>query len=295
MSTEARNPNSTNIDELTTLEMLQVINNEDATVAKTIQAILPDIAQVVDAITAKLKSGGRLIYVGAGTSGRLGILDAVECVPTFSVSPDLVVGLIAGGERAVTQAVEGAEDDKDAGGDDLRNIQLSANDAVVGIAASGRTPYVIGALETANEIGALTVAISCNHGAPILDIAQHGICAPVGSEVITGSTRMKAGTAQKLILNMLSTSVMIKRGKVYGNLMVDVMQTNSKLVDRAKRIVSEVTGASYERAGVVLEQAQNSVKVAIVIELLGISADDACQRLDEHDGILRKVITPLNS
>jgi len=295
MSTESRNPNSTNIDELTTVEMLQVINNEDATIAQTIQAILPDIAQAVDAITAKLKSGGRLIYVGAGTSGRLGILDASECVPTFSVSPDLVIGLIAGGEKAVTQSIEDAEDNKDAGGDDLRNVQVSANDAVVGIAASGRTPYVIGALETANNIGALTVAISCNQDVPMLDIAQYGICASVGSEVITGSTRMKAGTAQKLILNMLSTTVMIKLGKVYGNLMVDVMLTNAKLVDRAKRIVSEVTGASYERSGEVLEQAQNSVKVAIIIELLGLSAEDARQRLDQHDGILRQVITPSNT
>lgn len=291
MLTESRNPNSTQIDQLSTVEMLEIINSEDAKVTDAIKVILPDIAQAVDAITERLKAGGRLIYIGAGTSGRLGVLDAVECVPTFSVPSGLVIGLIAGGDKALTQSVEGAEDLPESGKQDLQNIILTAQDAVVGIAASGRTPYVIGGLEYGKDVGALTVGVSCNADAPIIKIAKIGICALVGAEVITGSTRMKAGTAQKLILNMLSTATMVKLGKVYGNLMVDVMVTNSKLADRARRIVCEVTGIPYEQADTLLQQTDNQVKTAIVVAMLDISVDEARQRLDTNDGVLAKVIS----
>lgn len=290
MLTESRNPNTMQIDQLSTLEMLTVINREDAKVTDSINAVLPDIAQAVDAITQRLKAGGRLIYIGAGTSGRLGVLDAVECVPTFSVPSGLVIGLIAGGDKALTQAIEGAEDHPEYGKQDLQNITLTAQDAVVGIAASGRTPYVIGGLEYAKDIGALTVAVSCNADAPILKIAEIGIGAVVGAEVITGSTRMKAGTAQKLILNMLSTATMVKLGKVYGNLMVDVMVTNSKLADRARRIVCEVTGIPYEQADELLQKTDNQVKTAIVVAILDIPVDEARRRLDVYEGILAKVL-----
>lgn len=286
MLTESRNPRTEHIDQLSTLDLLGVMNDEDATVASAVRAALPAIAQAVDEISARMRQGGRLIYVGAGTSGRLGVLDAVECVPTFSVPVGLVVGIIAGGALALTQPVEGAEDSRDGGRDDLLAHNITTNDSVVGIAASGRTPYVIGALEAAHQAGALTVAVACNSPAPILDAARIKIAALVGPEVITGSTRLKAGTAQKLILNMLSTGVMIKLGKVYGNLMVDVMVTNIKLTDRARRIICEVTGIDYEEATRLLEQSGNQVKVAIVMHTLSLSADEARQRLGAHNGVL---------
>lgn len=286
MLTESRNPRTEHIDQLSTLAMLGVMNDEDATVASAVRAALADIAQAVDEISARMRQDGRLIYVGAGTSGRLGVLDAVECVPTFSVPIGLVVGIIAGGAPALTQPVEGAEDSREGGRDDLLAHNITANDSVVGIAASGRTPYVIGALEAAHQAGALTVAVACNSPAPVLDAARIKIAALVGPEVITGSTRLKAGTAQKLILNMLSTGVMIKLGKVYGNLMVDVMVTNIKLTDRARRIICEVTGADYEEAAHLLEQSGNQVKVAIVMHTLGLSANDARQRLAQRSGML---------
>lgn len=294
MLTESRNPNTTRIDQLSTLEMLSVINDEDAKVAIAVRHALPQIAQAVDAISARMRDGGRLIYSGAGTSGRLGVLDAVECVPTFSAPPGLVIGLIAGGNKALTEAVEGAEDDPIAGKSDLLALNLSAKDSVVGIAASGRTPYVIGALQAANDIGAFTAAVTCNSGAPMLDHAQVGIVAEVGAEVITGSTRLKSGTAQKLILNMLSTAVMIKLGKVYGNLMVDVMVTNQKLADRARRIVIEVTGISYNEADNLLNQTGNHVKTAIVMTLKNITVEEARKQLETSQGILAQVITPSN-
>ncbi|MDX1994288.1 MAG: N-acetylmuramic acid 6-phosphate etherase [bacterium] len=290
MLTEARNPRTTDIDRRSTVEILEAMNDEDATIAGVVRAALPQIAQAVEAITEKLHSGGRLIYAGAGTSGRLAMLDAVECVPTFSTSPELVVALIAGGNKALTQAVEGAEDNREAGRDDLLNLNVSASDAVVGIAASGKTPYVLGVLETANSIGAVSIALSCNAPAPMLDLAQIAIPAVVGPEVITGSTRLKAGTAQKLILNMLSTATMIKLGKVYGNLMVDVMVTNAKLADRARRIVVEVTGVSYEEATHLLEQCDQQVKVAIVVALLRLSPDEARERLQRQNGHLTQVL-----
>lgn len=231
-----------------------------------------------------------MIYVGAGTSGRLGMLDAVECVPTFSTEPDMVQALIAGGMAALTQAVEGAEDDPDAGRRDLLALNVTERDIVVGIAASGRTPYVLGALAAANERGAVTVGIACNAPSPVLEAAQINIAAPVGPEVIAGSTRLKAGTAQKMILNMLSTATMISLGKVYGNRMVDVKVTNQKLADRARRIVSEVVGVDEEQAARLLALADNQVKTAIVVGVLDIAPDEARARLVSAHGRLSALI-----
>lgn len=290
MLTETRNPKTMFIDQLSTLEIVQVMNQEDAAVPQIVARALPEIARAVDAIVEGIRAGGRLIYVGAGTSGRLGILDAAECVPTFSTPPELVQALIAGGEGAMTDAVEGAEDRADEGRREVLALNLTPQDVVVGIAASGRTPYVIGALEAANEIGAVTVAISCNAPAPILEIARIQIAAVTGPEVVTGSTRLKAGTAQKLILNMLSTASMIKLGKVYGNLMVDVQVTNQKLAQRAQRIVAEVVGVSETEAEKLLLQTQQEVKTAIVVGLLHITPEEARRKLAETHGILRKVI-----
>jgi N-acetylmuramic acid 6-phosphate etherase len=290
MLTEQQNPKTAQIDQATTLDALTVMSDEDATVAHTVRAALPAIAQAVDAISARLARGARLIYVGAGTSGRLGVLDAVECVPTFGVPPGVVIGLIAGGSPALTAPVEGAEDDSAAGAADLRAIDLAADDAVVGIAASGRTPYVLGALEYANGLGALTVGVSCNVPAPLLDAAQIAIPLPVGPEVITGSTRLKAGTAQKLTLNMLSTVTMVRLGKVYGNLMVDVQTTNAKLVDRARRIIAQVGGTTPEAAAELLETSGREVKTAIVMARRGVDADEARRLLALADGRLRGVI-----
>jgi N-acetylmuramic acid 6-phosphate etherase len=292
MLTEKRNPRSEQVDRMPTLAILRVINAEDASVAGVVQQCLPDIALAVDAIVAQLRAGGRLIYAGAGTSGRIGVLDAVECAPTFSTPPGQVQGIIAGGQAALTESVEGAEDRPQDGRRDVLALNLTDKDVVVGVAASGRTPYVVGALEAANEIGATTIAVSCNSPAPILDCARLQIAAPVGPEVIAGSTRMKAGTAQKMILNMLSTASMIRLGKVYGNLMVDVQVTNQKLAQRARRIVMEVAGVGEDEAEDLLQQAGNEVKTAIVVGLLHISPDEARQKLAKHEGMLRKVIGP---
>lgn len=290
MLTEQQNPRSMDIDRRSTLEILQIMNDEDTTVAMAVRRVLPAIAQAVDVITARLQQGGRLFYVGAGTSGRLGVLDAAECVPTFSVPPEMVQGVIAGGQRALVEAVEGAEDDREAGRADLLARGLGARDAVVGIAASGNTPYVLEALEYANEIGAATIALTCNSPALMLDTAQIAIPVLTGPEVITGSTRLKAGTAQKMVLNMLSTATMIRLGKVYGNLMVDVKVTNQKLARRARRIVSQVTGVSEEEAAALLARADNQVKVAILIGLLGLSPEEARARLVAADGRLSAII-----
>lgn len=290
MITEQTNPRSQDIDRLSTLDMLRVINDEDRTVADAVQKALPEIAQAVDAIHARLAQGGRLIYMGAGTSGRLGVLDATECVPTYSAPPELVQALIAGGAEAMFHSIEGAEDDRGQGADDLRRLGLTAKDAVVGIAASGRTPYVLGALDYAREQGALTVGLSCNVPAPLLDAAEIKIGVPVGPEVIAGSTRMKAGTAQKLVLNMISTAVMVKSGKVYGNLMVDVHVTNSKLTARARRIIQQVTGVDEAQAADLLQRAGGKAKVAIVMHKRGVDADEARKLLDQAGGHLRAVI-----
>jgi len=290
MLTEQQNPQSLHIDQLSTLEILQVINNEDKSVAFAVEMALPAIAEAVNGIVARLRDGGRLFYVGAGTSGRLGVLDAVECVPTYSTPSEMVQGIIAGGDAALTQSVEGAEDDPAAARADLQGKHLTAKDVVVGIAASGRTPYVSGAVEYGNEIGALTVGVACNAPSPLLEAAQIAIGVLVGPEVVTGSTRMKAGTAQKLVLNMLSTATMIKLGKVYGNLMVDVQVKNQKLEDRARRIIAQITDVDYQRAAVLLNEANNNVKVAIVMQLLGLSSDEAAKRLQARQGILRDVL-----
>jgi len=239
LTTETRNEKTMNLDEMSILDFLTTMNEEDEKVASAIKKELPSIAKAVEAIIKAKKQGGRLIYIGAGTSGRIGLLDAVECPPTFGTNPDEVIGLIAGGEKAFIKAVEGAEDSKELGMEDLQNIRLTKMDIVVGIAASGRTPYVIGALEYANSIEAQTVAVSCNKDSDIGKVANIAIEVVNGPEVLTGSTRLKAGTAQKLICNMLSTASMVGIGKVYGNLMVDVQLTNEKLVERAKRIVME--------------------------------------------------------
>jgi N-acetylmuramic acid 6-phosphate etherase len=291
MLTEGRNPRSKDIDRRSTLEILEIINAEDATVPGAVAAALPEIARAVDAVVASFRAGGRLIYAGAGTSGRLAVLDAVECVPTYNTSPEQVVALVAGGQTALVQSVEGAEDDIEAGRVDLVALNVSRNDTVIGVAASGRTPYVIGVLQAANAAGATTGAISCNVPAPILDMATIKIGVPVGPEVVSGSTRMKAGTAQKLVLNMLSTAAMIRLGKVYDNLMVDVRVTNVKLAARARRIVMEVTGVNEDRAADLLAQTNNEVKAAIVVGLLGVTPDVARVLLENQQGVLRKVIS----
>lgn len=290
MITEQRNPRTMHIDQLSTLEMLQLINDEDATVAAAVRQALPQIAQAVDTIVEGMRHGGRLLYIGAGTSGRLGVLDAAECVPTFSTDPGIVQGIIAGGERATIHAVDGAEDDAEAGRQAIRERAVTRHDTVVGIAASGYTPYTIAALEEANARGAATVAVACNAPAPLFDVAQIGIAALIGPEVITGSTRMKAGTAQKMILNMLSTASMIQLGKVYSNLMVDVRVSNQKLAARARRAVSDVTGASDGEAARLLDLTGNEVKTAIVVGLLGLAPDEARGRLADAQGMLHRVI-----
>lgn len=290
--TEQRNPNSTNLDQMSVMEMLELMNDEDQNVLEAIQKVLPDVEQLIDAVIQSFKNGGRLIYMGAGTSGRLGILDAVECVPTFGTSPDQVVGLIAGGEKAIKDAVEGAEDSKELAHEDLEALNLNENDIVVGIAASGRTPYVIGGLEYAREKGATTGALSNNENTKISALADYSIEIITGPEVLTGSTRLKAGTSQKLVLNMISTISMVKTGKAYGNLMIDVQATNEKLVERSKRIIVEATGVEYEVAEKAYEEA-GSVKTAIVMILAEATKEEAEQTLSETNGFVRAAIQAL--
>ena len=286
MITETRNPASVEIDQLPTLEMLRVINQEDQQVALAVSQLLPEITRAVDAIAAAFGKGGRLVYIGAGTSGRLGILDASECPPTYGVSAEQVVGLIAGGHKAILQAVENAEDDAELGAQDLKNIQFCANDVLVGIAASGRTPYVLGAMAHASAVGATVCSISCNPGSPLAQAADISMVAVVGPEIVTGSSRMKANTSQKLILNMLSTGAMIRTGKVYGNLMVDVEATNAKLVERQKLIVMEATDCERTTAERALAEADNHCKTAIVMILAGLTADEARHRLQSSNGFI---------
>lgn len=291
-TTEKRNPRTMAIDRCGTLEVLQLLNAEDATVAEVVREALPQLALAVEAAVAALRAGGRLIYVGAGTSGRLGVLDAAECVPTFGVEPWQVVGLIAGGAEALTRAVEGAEDDAEAGRRELLALQPAPRDVVVGLAASGCTPYVLGALRAARAAGARTVAIACNAPSPLLEVADIAIPLIVGPEAITGSTRLKAGTAQKMALNLLSTATMIRWGKVYGNLMVDVRVTNRKLAERAVRIVCEVAGVEAALAAALLAETGQRVKPAIVMARLGVSAAEAERLLEAADGLLARVIGP---
>jgi N-acetylmuramic acid 6-phosphate etherase len=290
MLTEDRNPHSAHIDSTSTIDVLTIMNDEDALVAQIVRNALPDIALAVEMIVTHIQEGGRLIYIGAGTSGRLGVLDAVECVPTFSTPPELVIGIIAGGNTALTNAVEGAEDRTQDGQRDLQAVSLTERDVVVGIAASGRTPYVLGAIAYANELGAGTIGIACNEPSPLLDSTQIKIGLPVGPEVITGSTRLKAGTAQKMALNMLSTASMVKLGKVYDNLMVDVKVTNVKLADRAQRIVSEIAGVDYDKAGRLLQQTGNNVKAAIVVSKRQVTPEEAERLLSNAKGRLRQII-----
>ena len=289
-TTEAANPASAKIDQLSTLEIARLINAEDKKVAIAIEAALPQIATAADMIASALGAGGRLFYVGAGTSGRLGILDAVECVPTFSADPRQIQGIIAGGDGALIRAVEGAEDDATAANRDLAARELACADVVCGIAASGRTPYVIGALTYARSVGAGTVAVCCDLEAPILQLAEVGIAVDVGAEVIAGSTRMKAGSAQKMILNLLSTAAMIQLGKVYGNRMVDLKVTNEKLKRRALRLVMDLGGVDEAAATTLLRASENEVKTAIVMSRLGVDRDKARGKLAEADGRLRAVI-----
>src|SRR5258706_10231353 len=284
--TEERNPLTTNIDTLPTLDMLALINAEDQKVALAVHNELQNITSAVDAITSRMQRGGRLIYIGAGTSGRLGVLDASECPPTFGTPPKLVVGLIAGGDVALTDAVEGAEDDQIGGAHEIAELNVSENDCVISIAASGRTPYAIGGLEEANKRGALTISIACNRPSPLEELAEIGIAPIVGPEVVSGSTRLKAGTAQKMVLNMISTGVMIRLGKTYSNLMVDVQPTNIKLRQRARRIVADATGASLEQATRILQESDGEVKTAIVAVLADIPPEGARQRLRATGGFV---------
>lgn len=288
--TEARNPQTMELDSMTPLEIVTAMNREDARVPESIRPQLPNIAQCVAWATEAIRSGGRLIYVGAGTSGRLGVLDAVECPPTFGVSPDVVVGLIAGGERAFVKAVEGAEDSRELGKADLEAIGLTPKDLVVGIAASGRTPYVLGGLAYANSLGCKTAAISCNPGSALGKEARLAIEVAPGPECLTGSTRLKAGTAQKLILNMISTATMVGCGKAYSNLMVDVMQTNEKLVVRAQNIVMEATGVSRDSAKEAIALAGGSCKLAVTMILADCTVEEAKERLERCGGSVRQAI-----
>lgn len=288
--TEARNPQTMELDSMTPLEIVTAMNREDARVPESIRPQLPNIAQCVAWATEAIRSGGRLIYMGAGTSGRLGVLDAVECPPTFGVSPDVVVGLIAGGEGAFVKAVEGAEDSRELGKADLEAIGLTPKDLVVGIAASGRTPYVLGGLAYANSLGCKTAAISCNPGSALGKEARLAIEVAPGPECLTGSTRLKAGTAQKLILNMISTATMVGCGKAYSNLMVDVMQTNEKLVVRAQNIVMEATGVSRDSAKEAIALAGGSCKLAVTMILADCAVEEAKERLERCGGSVRQAI-----
>jgi N-acetylmuramic acid 6-phosphate etherase len=292
--TETRNPRSENLDQLSTLDMLRVINDEDATVASTVRAELPNIARAVDAIAERFTRGGRLFYIGAGTSGRLGVLDASECPPTFSVPADLVQGLIAGGDSALRLSSEHSEDSPELGAQDLKDSGFAAADnhpdTLVGIAASGRTPYVLGAIDYAKRRGALTIGLSCVPNSELARAADIAITPATGPEVLTGSTRMKAGTATKLVLNMLSTGVMVRTGATFGNLMVNVRPTNAKLVDRAERIISAATGVDRPTAAQLLQDSGNDVKVAILMSRLNLDAAAARAKLDAADGILSQAL-----
>ena len=290
IATEQRNPNTMNIDTLSTLDMVKLINQEDHRVADAVGEVTDKIAQAVDVIAEKLAVGGRLIYCGAGTSGRLGILDAVECPPTYSTDPETVQALMAGGYGAIFKAVEGAEDSKELGVQDMQNIHFSQKDVLVGIAASGRTPYVRGCMEYAKQLGAPTVAVTCCPGSELDQFADIGIAPAPGPEVVTGSTRMKSGTAQKMVLNMLSTGAMIKLGKVYGNLMVDVKPSNEKLIRRCVTIVCSAAECTEAEATKALEECDYRPKVAIVMVLRGVNADTACAMLQKAEGRIAKVL-----
>ncbi|MDV7023915.1 N-acetylmuramic acid 6-phosphate etherase [Atlantibacter subterranea] len=285
--TERRNPASNNIDTLSTLEMLTVINNEDRRVPEAITPYLPQIAQLVDRVAQAFAEGGRLIYIGAGTSGRLGILDASECPPTFGTRPEQVVGIIAGGHEAILSAVENVEDNREQGAADLKALNFSAKDVLVGLAASGRTPYVLGAMAWAKSLNASVAVVSCNPQSEMAALADIAITPAVGPEVVTGSTRLKAGTAQKLVLNMITTGAMIRSGKVYSNLMVDVEATNAKLIERQISIVMDATDCDRDTAQAALQQCNRHCKTAIVMVLTGLDAAQAGAVLEQNNGFIR--------
>ncbi|MBI3483897.1 MAG: N-acetylmuramic acid 6-phosphate etherase [Acidobacteria bacterium] len=291
--TEQRNPRSRGLALKSTTEILRIINREDARVARAVAREIPAIARAVDTIAAALRRGGRLIYIGAGTSGRLAVLDASECPPTFGVPARMVAGVIAGGRRALVSAVEGAEDDASQGARDLRKIKVSAKDVVVGLTASGATPYVLGALRYARHRGAATIGVSCNRGAAIQRLARITIAPEVGPEVIAGSTRMKAGTAQKMVLNMLSTAAMVRLGYIYDNWMINVALTNKKLRQRGMRILEEATGASVSAAARAARQSGHDLRVALVMLKASLDAATARRKLNQADGDLRKALKGL--
>ncbi|HLE57279.1 MAG TPA: N-acetylmuramic acid 6-phosphate etherase [Rhodothermia bacterium] len=290
LSTESQNPRSMAIDTAQTLEILQIINSEDKTVPYVVEAELPYIAQAVELIVDAFKAGGRLIYVGAGTSGRLGAVDASECPPTFGTPPEMVQGLIAGGPQAMFRAQEGAEDHEEYGVQDLVSVGLRGTDIVCGIAASRRTPYVVGAVKYARSIGCKTLFVTCNPREQFDIEVDVAICPDVGPEVIMGSTRMKSGTAQKLVLNMLTTTAMIRLGKVYENMMIDLQMNSLKLVERARRIVMKVTGRSYEEAKLLLDEADYHVKTALVMDRAQVSKEEARARIERAGGFVRPAI-----
>jgi N-acetylmuramic acid 6-phosphate etherase len=290
LTTEARNPLTQDLDNLSALEIVKVMNAEDEKVAAAVREVSEPVARAIDVIADRLSGGGRLVYVGAGTSGRLGVLDAVECPPTFNTDPEMVVGLIAGGPQGLLQAVEGAEDSKEMGRRDLQLLELSDLDVVVGIAASGRTPYVIGALDYARETGAFAIGFSCNQDAELGGHADLSIIPLVGPEVLSGSTRLKAGTATKMVLNMLTTGAMVRMGKTYSNLMVDLRATNSKLVERATRIVVAAASCTLDEARDLLIRCDGEVKTAIVSHSTGVLPDEARARLESVDGYLRQAL-----
>lgn len=290
LATENRNPNTMNLDLMSAKEIVTVMNQEDKKVALAVEKEIPVIAEAIELIESTFRNGGRLIYLGAGTSGRLGVLDAAECVPTFGTSPDLVRGLIAGGDKAMTVAVEGAEDSKELGKEELEEINFNKKDILVGIAASGRTPYVIGALEYANELGCNTISIACNKDAEISNYAKVAIEVEVGPEVLTGSTRLKAGSAQKMVLNMLSTASMVLVGKAYKNLMVDVKTTNEKLVQRGIKMIVTATGVDFDEAKKYFDESDQSVKLAIMMILGNMKKEDAIIALKKSNGKIREAI-----
>lgn len=291
VTTEQQNINTMNIDKLDTRSMVELINREDQRVIDAISEVTTEVANAIDAITEQLRQGGRLVYIGAGTSGRLGVLDASEVLPTFGVGEEMVIGLIAGGDVALRHPVEAAEDSVDASIEDLKRINFNNKDILCAIASSGRTPYCISGIEYAKSIGSKTISLTCAKDNIMSQKADYPIEVVVGQEVITGSTRMKSGSAQKMVLNMLTTGTMVKLGKVYGNLMVDVKTSNLKLIERARHIVIKATGCSYERAAQLLELSDNSVKVAIVMEILGVDYDVSISLLEKHNGHISRAIS----
>jgi len=290
LTTEQNNPDSISIDQMDPIEIARLMNREDQKVIQAVEKVLPAIAQAIQTVTQCIENGGRLIYIGAGTSGRLGVLDASECPPTFNTPPSLVVGLIAGGQRALTTAIEGAEDNAQAGAEDLRGVNLNPSDVVCGIATSGRTPYVLGALAYARTIQAATIGVTCNEISELSTVCDVLIAPVVGPEILSGSTRLKAGTATKLVLNMISTGTMIRIGKTYGNWMVDLRATNVKLKDRSIRIVSGITGLGRNESELLLAACDGEVKTAIVCHTLGVSKQAAQDRLMESNGRLRSAL-----